>query len=350
MKLPEAARSTVAEIYRWRERTADDGLRPHLGASAIGHACDRYLWLSFRWTRKAAFSGRILRLFDRGKREEAVMVRELRGIGCTVWADDGGEQFRVSALGGHFGGSMDAVAEGLPEAPRTPHVIECKTHGAKSFKVLAEKGLRAAQPRHYAQLMAYLHLAKLTRGAYFAVNKDTDEIHFERIEHDKEDGEKLVARAERIIFADLPPPRINEDPAWWECKLCDFREQCHGTEAPLATCRSCVHATPEREGAARWSCSVHHKDLGTGVQKEGCAQHRVIPVLLERFAEPVDSDGDTVTYRNKLTDVLFVNGEHPALSSADIHAVQDKRMLGQECADPTLRDLRLTFGANYAGS
>jgi hypothetical protein len=334
MQVPEPTRSTVAEIYRWREAGADDGHRPHLGASLIGHSCDRFLWLTFRWARRERFDGRVLRLFDRGKREEAVVIEELRGIGCEVWADDGGEQFRVSALGGHFGGSMDAVAEGLPEAPRTAHVVEIKTHGAKSFKDLQAKGVVKAKPMHHAQMQAYMHLAHLKRAAYFAVNKDTDEIHFERLEHDTSDAEALLERAERIITARVPPARLNDDPAWFECKWCPMHALCHGTAAPEVNCRTCAHATPLTQGDdARWLCEHPEREGGisVSVQREGCHKHRVIPILLERFAEPIDATDDTVTYRNKATGAEFVNGEGAGcVTSREIHALSDKRVLGQE--------------------
>lgn len=52
-----------------------------------------------------------------------------------------GRQFRVEAHGGHFGGSLDAVALGPLEAPKTWHVVEFKTHSAKSFAELVAKGV-----------------------------------------------------------------------------------------------------------------------------------------------------------------------------------------------------------------
>lgn len=44
--------------------------RPHMGLSQVGHHCDRYLWLNFRWAHVEKFSGRVLRLFQRGHDEE----------------------------------------------------------------------------------------------------------------------------------------------------------------------------------------------------------------------------------------------------------------------------------------
>ena len=53
----------VEDNSRYRSRT--------VGASSIGHKCERYLWYQFRWFFREKFNGRMLRLFDRGHREEA---------------------------------------------------------------------------------------------------------------------------------------------------------------------------------------------------------------------------------------------------------------------------------------
>ena len=145
----------------------------------------------------------MLRLFETGKREEDRLVRDLRRTGATVLDTDPetGRQWQVTALGGHFGGSLDAVAIGLLEAPKTWHVVEFKTHSAKSFATLKKDGVERAKPRHWAQMQVYMHLAGITRAMYVAVCKDTDEIHIERIHADRGEGERLVARASRVINA-----------------------------------------------------------------------------------------------------------------------------------------------------
>ncbi len=350
--IPPPLHATAAAIYRWHEQRADDGLRPHLGVSLIGHPCERFIFLTFRWAEHQQFEGRMLRLFNRGKREEAPVIEELRGIGCEVYADDGTAQYRVAALGGHFGGGMDGVLRGLPEAPRTWHVLEVKTHSAKSFADLAKRGVKDSKPQHWAQMQGYMHLAELTRAVYFAVNKDTDELHIERVEHDKAAGEALLDKARRLIESDEPPPRINDDPAWWQCKGCAYADQCHGTAAPLVNCRTCLHATASVEQGT-WLCGWWQdtSTLPESTQRTGCEEHRYIPAALRIFAEPVDADPskNTVTYRNRKTGATFVNGIGPTeVTSAEIRALADKAMLGQERVDPTIKALREEFGGTYA--
>jgi hypothetical protein len=83
--------------------------------------------------------------------------------------------------------------------------------------------------------------------------------------------------------------------------------------------------TPERGGTWACECPGHPRALPEDVQRDGCDRHRVIPIMLQSWAEPVDMDGDAVVYRNKLTGHQFLNGPRPeGYSSAEI-----ARMRGQ---------------------
>jgi len=83
MKIPEPSHSISALIDAAHERRQEPP-RPHLGSSLLGHPCDRYLWLNFRWAVQEEFSGRILRLFRRGQLEENQIVSDLRSIGIDI--------------------------------------------------------------------------------------------------------------------------------------------------------------------------------------------------------------------------------------------------------------------------
>lgn len=333
---------TLAAIDAAISKAAEDGLRPHLGASLIGRSCDRALWYGWRWASKAAHEPRVLRLFKRGQDEEPRFGDLLRAAGITVHLVNPatGKQFSFSGIGGHFGGSMDGACVGLPDAPKAWHCLEFKTHAAKSFNDLTAKGVQASKPDHYAQMQCYMAWAGLERALYCAVCKDDDRLHLERIDVDRQLVEKLFAKAQRIISSPTPPDGISTDPAWFGCKFCDHHAVCHGTTAPLPTCRSCSHATPEMDGAGAWTCARHSgKVLSTADQKSGCQAHRYIPILLKNIAEPVDaSEQDNwVKYRLKADGSEFVNGTPPAgFESTEIHASKHPVML----ADPQVKEVR----------
>lgn len=291
--LPDKPQSqTVTAIYAyWAARK--DKPRAYLGGSAIGRECERELWYSFRWCGVgASFDGRMLRLFNRGHREEAVFVEELRGIGCDVRDIDPstGEQFRFKAIHGHAAGGIDGVALKVPEAPKTWHLLEFKTSNAKSWATLARDGVEKAKPEHYAQMQLYMRWAQLERALYLAVNKDNDEIHGERVRYDAAAAERLEQKAERIIFSAEPLPRLSEDAAFWKCKGCAFAAGCHGTKLPGASCRTCLHATPEKDGDGRWSCAKWGAaEIPLDTQQQGCEKHLFIPALLQRWGEVRDA-------------------------------------------------------------
>ena len=342
------ATATLEAIDAATLRNAEDGLRPNLGASLIGRPCSKALWYTFRWATQPQHEPRILRLFLRGHREEDNLAGLLRAAGVTVMTVNPATGKQFSFGSGHFSGSMDGACVGLPDAPKTWHAMEFKTHSAKSFNDLAKKGVQDAKPEHWAQMQCYMAWAGMERALYVAVCKDDDRLHLERIDADKAAAQQLMEKAQHIIDSPTPPDGISDDPDYYLCKWCEHKDLCHGTAAPLPTCRSCSHSTPEPGGT--WTCARHQgKTLAVAEQKQGCDAHRVIPILLRNWAEPIDaSDQDNwVKYRIKAGGE-FTNGAQPAgYSSEEIHACKDKLALGM-VADQ-FKELREQFGAEIVG-
>lgn len=328
---------------------ADQSPRAHLGASQIGKRCERALWMDFHWCTPARFDARMLRLFARGQREEDNLAALLRAAGVTVHQVDGttGQQFNFKALGGHFGGSMDGACIGLPDAPKSWHVLEFKTANGKSFKKLQTEGVAKAKPEHWAQMQCYMLWTGMERALYVAVCKDNDELHLERVDFDAAAAQALLDKAQRIISAERPPERIG-GPDWWECKFCPHYQACHGTEAPAVNCRTCAHSTPEPAGG--WSCARHQQpQLTDAQQRSGCDAHRYNPHLLH-WAQWVDANeqDNTVTY--EYAGGRFTNGARPeGVSSAEIHAASDKKALTVCVQNPYVQALRRDFDAEIVG-
>ena len=257
--IPQPEHTTVRAIDA-AVAAADDGpFREHLGASIIGRECEREIWYSFRWATDTRHSGRLLRLFRRGHREEATMAEDLRAAGCTVLTEDEstGLQFTFSTCGGHVGGSMDGAVLGLVEAPKTWHLLECKTASDKAFKALVRSGgVERGKPEHAVQMQLYMRWSGLTRAYYLVVNKNDDTYYAERMHANDQMADEAEAKAARIVASDSPPARLSNDPAFYKCKFCDHSEACHGTAVPPPTCRSCAHSTPVDGG---WKCDHHER-------------------------------------------------------------------------------------------
>jgi hypothetical protein len=309
-RLPEQPKDskTVEAIYASYTAKADSRRSRRLGASILGKPCARAIWYDFRWCGSEVFDGRMVRLFQTGHLEELRFISDLRNIGCEVSEVDSvtGEQHTFTAVSGHLICKIDAAVLGIPEAPKTWHCGEFKTHNHKSFTQVQSKGLREAKPQHWVQLVIGMALSGMTRGLYLAVDKDTDHLYTERLrwEDVKGDAARLLIFAENIVTAKEPPARISDDPESFNCKFCPHHGSCHGQQVANVTCRSCVHATPEIEpdGLGRWSCAKHRKTLSEAEQLRGCDDHLFIPDLVP-FAEPQDSGadpvGDWIEYKNK---------------------------------------------------
>lgn len=310
----------VELIYKWHKSNNGEWRRKHLGGSMIGEECSRKLWYSFRWTLAPNFPGRILRLFETGQLEEQRFVAELNGIGCTVWEEDPdtNRQFTISACGGHFGGSLDGVAMDVPGSKK-PHVVEMKTHSAKSFKELKAKKVESSKPMHYAQMQVYGSEMGLERFLYLAKNKDTDELYAERGHIKPSIGQALIQKASRIIFSDEPLERISEDPAFFKCKFCDYSDVCHGTKAPEVNCRTCAFVTPKDDGS--WYCERHQTELTTGDQREACVDHLFNPSTINLKVKEYDPEAHTMTYENGLVNCAADSDK--GIPSVQISAVDD---------------------------
>lgn len=314
-KPPEDSK-TVEQIYKSYERQAEKHPRKYLGASAIGKPCERALWYDFRHCGvPGRFNGRVLRLFQTGHLEEPRLVMDLRNIGCEVHEKDPetGEQFGFKAFGGHFGGHMDGCARGIPEAPKTWHVVEFKTASEKRFDEMKRKGLKEAAPEYYAQVMVYMKLSGMRRAIIIIKNKNTDHLYSERIPYDKDEAEAIMERARRIIFSKRPPPKISDNPDHPVCTYCGLNQLCHGANPPdpavpsIVSCRNCVHSTPTEWGA--WNCERHRKKLSIQEQQAACDDHLFIPDLVT-FARQEDAGDNWIAYRNA-DNFKWRNGKGP---------------------------------------
>lgn len=352
-KLPPEIQTskTVEAIYAaYKQRGDAEPPRDYLGASEIGEDCARKLWYDYRQCGQEDKPGRIYRLFKTGDIEEQRIIDDLRAIGCQVETidPDTGKQYRFTEFGGHFSGGFDGAVLGIPEAPKTWHLLEVKSHNDKRFKEVAKKGVKEAKPKHYAQMQTYMGKFGFKRGLYVAVNKDNDEIYTERIEYEAVTYQANVNKALRIIQATEPPTKLSDDPGYFACKFCHHNKRCHGaTPAPLS-CRTCVHSTPvtDRDGKV-WRCEKYAIDIPPEHMATGCDDHLYIPTLLP-FAEPLDSGDGWVLYKVKDTGAEFVNcaaSEFPGQSvphyaSRELVAVDHKAI-----GNPELEAARSVLGA-----
>lgn len=292
--IPRAQASTVRAIYAAYEAAAEYWDSLGISVGAANQECDRALWYAFRWASPLEkFTGRQLRLFETGNLEEERLVADLERIGVDVW----GQQERIRLAGGHIRGKCDGMGLGVPEAPKTVHLLEFKSSNAKGMASIVKSGCKEAKPLHYGQCQLGMHAFSLTRCLYLVACKDTDTLYAERIEYDPEFCMRLIARIERIINMPEPPAGISTDPEFFGCRFCDHKAVCHDGAWPRVTCRSCLHATPEMGGDGHWSCARWGKPLSWDEQKAACPAHLHIPGMVPGELIDSDEEAETVTYR-----------------------------------------------------
>lgn len=243
------------EIDAYCVRTYGNAYREHLGASLIGRECPRELWYTFRWYGGIPHDGRILRLFNRGHREEERFVEWLRGIGFTVEQfDEDGNQFRVVGVNGHFGGSQDGAGIFPPDWDIAEKILlEFKTSGTgPKFANLLRNGVIVEKQDHFGQMSVYGRKRNIRYCLYLAINKNDDDLHVEIVKLDWKLAEQLEARAQHVIASPKPPERLSESRTFFKCKMCSFLGVCHDKAQPDRNCRSCRFAAPADN--ATWVC------------------------------------------------------------------------------------------------
>ena len=341
MKIPESDNTIQALIDKHHEAKAEVP-RSHLGVSTLGHACDRWLWLSFRWAVQPSFPGRILRLFRRGHEEEANIINDLRAIGMDVRKVS--SQHRVD-FGSHVSGSLDAIIDsGVPEAPKTKHVAEFKTHSKKSFDALVKDGVEKSKPEHFVQMQVYMAGTGLDRALYLAVCKDDDRIHTERVKLDKDVADKAVRRGHYIALSDRMPQPLSTDPSWYQCKFCDAQEFCHESKTTKhVNCRTCAMATPLSDST--WHCGKWDDVIPVDAQRTGCEGHVLHPDLVPWQRK----DGP-----DEFTAVYEINGVNLANGDPEQEGVfSSKELLANAAAcgsgDPLIAEMRKVWGGRVVG-
>lgn len=299
-------------IFAAEEKRQDVLPRGHLGASQMGKSCMRQVWYGFRWAKLDRHTGRMLRLFRRGHNEEWNVVAGLLDAGAEVrmfsqrliWDSSNGcyfsapwdqelgpsdqdvsndlthhtnaeregvevKQWRFLDHLGHFGGSCDGMVR-WPEmfGDDKWRLLEFKTHNDKSFSNLTAKGVRSAKPEHHFQTQIYMHYFDLKEVLYVAVCKSSDDIHCEVLPYRAELALLLIDRAQELVSAINAPPRINDDPSWWVCRFCEFREICHYDHPPEKNCRSCLFARATAD--KQWTCEKHGAVIPASFIPKGC--------------------------------------------------------------------------------
>lgn len=331
--------------------------RGHMGMSAIGGPCDRLIWLKFRWSLPDTPSPRILRVFKVGNILEDAMIGWLKtvpGIELHTAGKDG-KQINFKLFGGHFAGSLDGVIKGIPEAPKTWHVWECKTANTKRFADLVKTGIKEWAPEYWAQVQCYMGSIGMDRALFTVINKDDSAIYTERVTYEPMAWDALQARALHILEATLPPAPTWKSPDDWQAKMKvteSARGVYFGRELPAPNCRNCRHSNPVLNGDdAAWACRQRGDLITLEQQRTGCEHHEYITGLM-----PFECTGKTpegMGYKLP-TGTVFVNGAQATdntFSSSELYHCSQAKFNEEIMLSPDVAMWRTEHGGRFvAGS
>lgn len=219
--------------------------RDYLGASRLGHPCERALQFEFAGAPKdegQEFSGQTLRIFEIGHALEALAIRWLRGAGFDLYTRKGdrpdGGQFGFSVAGGRIRGHVDGIIAAGPEGfgLAIPALWECKTMNARNWRETVAKGVVVAKPVYAAQIALYQAYMEgsvpgisANPALFTAINKDTAELHHELVPFDADLAQRMSDKAVRILSATDAGellPRFTRTREHFECRFCSWATRC----------------------------------------------------------------------------------------------------------------------------
>lgn len=189
-------------------------------ASELGHPCD--LYLTFRRVRgelARPVDVRLQRIFEEGKKQEDLILRELENMGVRV-LERGVPISSTDALYRelNIGGQIDAkcnfeaiahrlilVAPGI-DWGRKRVVVECKSLSPHLFDALADYDAIKTAKQHYVQkwadqMLLYLLGHNDEAGLFVFKSKVTGELRFVPVLLDLEECDRLAAKAQRVNAA-----------------------------------------------------------------------------------------------------------------------------------------------------
>ena len=203
----------------------NDAPRDYIGASSIGEPCLRKLYYQYTGVKGEPLSNKQLRTLTIGKRLESMLLDLLEDAELDIERpQDYNDNLAVSDKEvPNFKGHLDGLWITIDKVS----VLEIKTARDSSFRIFSKNGLMKWQPVYYAQVQSYMGMTGLDQAYVIALNKDTSEIHDEKVDFDPSYYGMLKTKASHIINMEKEPTKINESPLFYMCRLCKFRNVCH---------------------------------------------------------------------------------------------------------------------------
>jgi len=251
------------------KKSTKDFPRGYPGISGVGEPCLRKRQLEHYFAEKGEINARTQRIFSVGHLFEEIFYKEAREEGYEVW----GDQQDLELLDGKLGGHCDGMIKGIPEAPKTTHVLELKTMNDKAWKDVLRNQVKKSKPVYYCQVQLYMKALKLDRALFVAINKNDCQYYVERIKSDNEYVKEQLNRTVDVFESEMLLPRISERRSYYACGWCTYKSICHENTPIRKTCRSCIASNYVK--GMTWNCWLKKKDLTRAEQIDACEKYQI---------------------------------------------------------------------------
>jgi hypothetical protein len=222
--------------------------REYIGASSIGHPCERMIALRLRGFPTDPIRPSLKRIFEAGHLFERLVVDHLEE--CVSYFDeyvvtDTGAGIEEQHTYYYYGGACRAHSDGvlLHKKSDEKTLIEIKSANDTSFGSFVRLGLKYSHQSYYDQMQLMMGLGEMKHGLMIMINKNNSQMHTEVIEFDEVIFGYLTARVEYV--ASGKDEKYGKDANNPVCNMCSYTHACHDPieiDRSERTCRHCAYS------------------------------------------------------------------------------------------------------------
>jgi hypothetical protein len=212
-----------------------DEPRRYIGASIVGHSCDRRIWFDWKGiidSKQFADPekwGQKKEIYQRGNEEEEIFIKKLHSAGYDVIK----RQASFSAYDGRLKGHCDGI---IVDEKGNEYLFEFKTMMETTFNRVKKYGIEKSHFHYTTQIQLYMHFIDFKsesndkKALIVCQNKNRDYERyqeFHRINPQQISG--TLSKVERILsYEDQMPGLLcaPEAPSF-VCKMCDYFKFCY---------------------------------------------------------------------------------------------------------------------------
>lgn len=207
----------------------------YIGASIIGHECDRRIWLDWKGIvdhKKYVEEEKIgqkQEIFHRGHIEEEVFIKKLQNAGYELKE----RQASFSAYDGKLQGHCDGI---IVDKTGNEFIFEFKTMKETLFNKASKHSLEVSHPQYLKQIQLYMQFIDLNsydgvkKALIVCQNKNSDWQRYYEIHYiNPPIIQAILSKFERIISYEdqMPGLLCNPENPSFICKMCDYFKFCY---------------------------------------------------------------------------------------------------------------------------